>query len=384
MAFSSIRLYHFRNLANATVPTDAREIFLVGENGQGKTNFLEAVYFVCYASSFRTRRDEVLRRTGESEMAVEGRLEADDHSHRIVVKQVGRTRQIELDAKPVTDRREIVSNVPCIVFCHDDIAFVTGGPDMQRWFMNQTQSLLESSYILELRRYARVLKSRNAALKDARADLLDVLDQQLVETGLPLLLRRADLTRRFNETLSELFARVFGADRDLQLSYRPSWNEPEDEELATTAATAPDEPPQAIPADHDAYAATLRDQLARSRRRDLDLRTSTRGPHRDRFPFRLDGRLLTDVASTGQPRPASLILRVAQAQLLARVTGRLPVLLLDDVLLELDPVRRGRFVDALPDYEQAFFTFLPDEQYARFRRDTTRLYRVEAGEIGPG
>jgi len=103
--------------------------------------------------------------------------------------------------------------------------------------------------------------------------------------------------------------------------------------------------------------------------------------HRRRSPFRLDGRLLTEVASTGQLRLVSLILRVAQAQLLSRVTGRLPVLLLDDVLLELDPGRRARFVEALPEYEQAFFTFLPDEQYARFRQDTTRVYRVESGEI---
>ena len=381
MAFTSIRVYNFRNLRDTTVPTEAREVFLVGENGQGKTNFLEAIYFVCYASSFRTRRDDVMRRNGTSEMAVEGRFETEGDQHAVVVKQIGRTKQIELDAKTIEDRKEIVTNIPCIVFCHDDISFVTGGPDMQRWFMNQTQSLLESSFITEIRRYTRVLRARNAALKDRRTDLLDVLDQQLVESGIPLHLRRAELTRRFNETLSGLFATVFGEDHNLGMSYRPSWDEPDDDDIGTSVATAPTEPPRAIPADRDAYAAILRDQLARSRGRDLDLRTSTRGPHRDRFPFRLDGRLLTEVASTGQLRLVSLILRVAQAQLLSRVTGRLPLLLLDDVLLELDPGRRSRFVEALPEYEQAFFTFLPDEQYARFRQDTTRIYRVESGEI---
>ncbi|MFW5784515.1 MAG: DNA replication/repair protein RecF, partial [Spirochaetota bacterium] len=212
MAFTSIRLYHFRNLADTSISTDAREVFLVGENGQGKTNFLEAVYFVCYGSSFRTRRDEVMRRNGEQEMAVEGRFETDGEPRTVLVKQVGRTKQIELDGASVSDRKEIVSNIPCIVFCHDDIAFVTGGPDMQRWFMNQTQSLLEPSYITELRRYSRVLRARNAALKDARTDLLDVLDAQLVEAGLPVQLRRADLSRRFNDVLVDTFSRVFGDD----------------------------------------------------------------------------------------------------------------------------------------------------------------------------
>ncbi|MFW5776390.1 MAG: DNA replication/repair protein RecF [Spirochaetota bacterium] len=383
MAFSSIRVYHFRNLADTSISTDAREVFLVGENGQGKTNFLEAVYFVCYGSSFRTRRDEIMRRNCEQEMAVEGRFTSDGDSRTVVVKQIGRTKQIELDGAPVADRKEIVSNIPCIVFCHDDIAFVTGGPDMQRWFMNQTQSLIEPSYIAELRRYSRVLKARNAALKNARADLLEVLDHQLVEAGLPLQLRRADLARRFNEALADIFARVFGDDLKLELSYRPSWNDPEGFSEADVISADPDQPPQALPADSPAYERSIRDQLARGRDRDLDLRTSTRGPHRDRFPFRLDGRLLTDVASTGQLRLVSLILRVAQAQLLSRVTGRLPVLLLDDVLLELDPTRRARFVDALPEYEQAFFTFLPDEQYARFRRESTRMYGVRGGVIEP-
>lgn len=380
MAFTSVRLYNFRNLANTAVATDAREIFLVGENGQGKTNFLESIYFVCYAASFRTRRDEIMRRTGEQDMAVEARFHTDDEPHSVLVKQIGRTKEIQLDGKAVSDRQEIVSNIPCIVFCHDDIAFVTGGPDMQRWFMNQTQTLLEPGFITELRRYNRVLKARNAALKDARTDLLDVLDHQLVEAGIPLLLRRADLTSRFSDTLRALFASVFGGERELGLTYRPSWSEPQDELEGGHA----DEPPLAEPANTRAYAAQIREQLTAGRDRDLDMRTSTRGPHRDRFPFRLDGRPLTDVASTGQLRLVSLILRVAQADLLARVTGRRPVLLLDDVLLELDPVRRARFVEALPDYEQAFFTFLPDEQYERFRRDSTHTYTVQGGSITAG
>ena len=95
----------------------------------------------------------------------------------------------------------------------------------------------------------------------------------------------------------------------------------------------------------------------------------------------LDGTPLTEVASTGQLRLVSLILRVTQAHLLATETGRAPVLLLDDVLLELDPARRARFLDALPEYEQAFFTFLPDEQYARLRKEGTKTYTVEAGVI---
>ena len=389
MAFTALRFYQFRNLCDATVPVDAREVFLVGENGQGKTNFLEAVYVVCYGSSFRTRRDDLLRRTGCAEAAVEGwfadpdpaaagrspvgrstsdRPDTDRHSlpdrhattdrHTVRVVFSGRAKQIEFDGKPIADRKSIIANIPCIVFCHDDIVFVSGAPDMQRWFMNQTQSLLEPLFVDELRRYNRVLKMRNAALRDRREDLLDVLDLQLVDTGLPVRERRADLCSRFSRTLESLFASVFETDVALELDYRPSWA--------------------------DADPASALEAVREARKVDLDLKTTTRGPHRDRFPFRFGGRLLTDVASTGQLRLVSLILRVVQAELISRSTGRKPVLLLDDVLLELDPRRRARFVDALPEYEQAFFTFLPDEQYARFRRESTVTYRVCGGAFEKG
>ena len=352
MAFSSLRLYHFRNLQDITISLDAREVFLVGENGQGKTNFLEAIYFVCYASSFRTRRDDTLVRTGENDLAVEGRFRRDGDEHVVSVKQVGRKKEIELDGKPVRDRKEIITNVPCIVFCHDDIAFVAGAPEMQRWFMNQTLSLIEPGFVDRIRRYSRVLRARNAALKAGQLELLDVLDVQLVEAGLEVVARRKEITDRFGVVLSELFADVFDSSVPLQIGYRPSWD-----------STDP------------------HGQVSDQREHDVSLTTTTSGPHRDRFIYTLGESDLTHVASTGQLRLVSLVLRVAQARFVSEAIGALPVLLLDDVLLELDPRRRGRFVDALPEYEQAFFTFLPDEQYARFRRDSTKLYRVQGGSL---
>ena len=352
MAFERVRVYHFRNLADATVETNTRDVFLVGENGQGKTNFLEAIYFTCYGSSFRTRRDDTLIRHGENDLAVEAVARRAEETHRVVIKQVGRKKSFELNGKVITDRKDIVSNIPCIVFCHDDIGFVTGAPETQRWFMNQTLSLVDRDYLDVLRLYNRVLRSRNAALKSGRLELLDTLDQQLVEAGIPVMIRRHEIAGRFSLLLSQLFATVFAGDLDLKLIYRPSWRS---------------ETPN---------------QEVRSRREnDIRMSTTTSGPHRDRFIYRYGESLLTDVASTGQLRLVSLILRVAQAQFVTDATGEKPVLLLDDVLLELDPARRARFVNALPDYEQAFFTFLPDEQYARFRSDSTCTYHVSAGTL---
>jgi DNA replication and repair protein RecF len=362
LAFRSIRLYNFRNLANTTVPTDAKQVFLVGKNGQGKTNFLEAVYYACYASSFRTRRDDVLKKHDADEMAVDATFSYDneaDDERTVLIKQRGKRKEIELDGAPIADRKEIVANIPCVVFCHDDIAFVTGSPDMQRWFMNQTQALVDPDVVTDLRNYTKVLKSRNAALKANQQSVIDVLDQQLAEFGVRIQNKRATLITRLAPTITRLFKDIFDPDVTVELEYRPSWQQ----EIS---------PEQAYR------------YLEEHRDRDLDMRTSTSGPHRDKYPMRLGGEPLTEVASTGQLRLVSLLLRVAQANLLSDLGGRKPVLLLDDVLLELDPVRRKRFVESLPSFDQAFFTFLPDEQYARFESADTLLYTVSGGTIAQG
>ena len=117
-------------------------------------------------------------------------------------------------------------------------------------------------------------------------------------------------------------------------------------------------------------------------RRDSDkvLETSLSGPHRDKINFIKDGHLFIQVASTGQCRLISLLLRVAQAIYYTRATGLKPVLLMDDVLLELDPDKRAKLTAMLPEYEQLFCTFLPGEPYERYMHDTTKIYKIEKGE----
>ncbi len=365
MSYRRIRLYQFRNLVDAEVDVAAPEVFLVGENGQGKTNFIEAVYLLSFASSFRTRKEETLIRTGEKEAALTGWTTADAGLEESISVRLGKPkREIRLNGKVIDDRKELIEHSPCIVFCHDDIEFVRGAPEMQRWFFNQTLSLYDPGCIDRLRTYNRVLKLRNAALKRIQQTggdgnttrLLDVYDEQLAAAGVVLRNDREAAVAAFNRPCRTIFRRIARIDDDLVIHYRPSWRG--ENELA-------------------AVIGSLRE------RRDQDVRfgTTTSGPHRDRFHFRVAGKDFTQFASTGQLRLMSLILRVAQARFYAERTGRRPLLLLDDVLLELDRERRVQFFAELPEYDQSFFTFLPDEQFSVYRRNDTLVYRVEAGEL---
>lgn len=364
MGFLSVRTYNFRNLADGEIACDAPQVFLVGENGQGKTNFLETIYVLCYGGSFRVRRDEQLCREGEGQLLLRGRVrdergEVHDVSYGWEASRDSGRKSIRLNGKPVEDRKELVSMLPCIVFAHDDIEFVQGSPDRQRFFFDQTLSLYDPLFIDVLRRYRKVLRARNIALKEGRGDLLDVYDRQLAEAGVELLAKRGEATAAFNETFSALFTRISGFSEPLHIEHRPSWKLDGHRDAGATA------------------------QLARRREHDLYMKTTTSGPHRDRFIYRHGDRDFTQTASTGQLRLVSLILRVAQAQFFAARSGRRPVLLLDDVLLELDPTRRRRFLEALPAYEQAFFTFLPDERFNDYRGTETLIYRVVDGTIEP-
>ncbi len=356
MAFEHIRFYQFRNLEDGTVDIPSRQIFLVGENGQGKSNFLESLYLLSYGGSFRTRRDTELCRTGEREMAVDGTVTNPEGSHRIRIRFQDGKKRIVLDDSPLTDRRDMISIIPSVIFRHDDMGFVNGPPEMQRWFVDQTLSMNRPGYVDDLRRYRIILKNRNHAIKNDQLDLLDVYNPELAAAGLLIQERRRAVIDAFNAVFHNDFMRISGLTEPVSLEYRPSWR----------GLTGVEE----VVAD-----------LESRRAQEYNLKTTTSGPHRDRVLFRYGGRDFLQIASTGQIRLVALILRVAQARYYGNTTGRLPVLLLDDVLLELDPGRRARFVESLPESEQRIFTFLPGEPYHAYRNDETLIYFVDHGRV---
>ena len=356
MGFRRVALYGYRNLADATIALEADEIFLVGKNGQGKSNFLEAIYYLCFGSSFRSSPDTLIPKSGSNEFSLQANFVDSEKSLDLGIRYRGGKKEIRLDGKQVTDRKELVSNIPCIVFTHGDIDFVAGRPERRRWFLNQIMSLFNPLVIDLLRRYNRLIKSKNLVLREGSTELLDSYDLQLAATGIEIQERRAQTIAEFNRTFSRLFSEISLLPGELRIEYRPSWRE------INTADEA-------------------RRRLQADRRRDLRYGVAGSGPHRDRIRFLNDGEDFIPTASTGQLRLISLVLRVAQSIYFAELTGRRPVLLLDDVLLELDLERRKRFLAALPDYEQAFFTFLPDEPYRQYRRAGTLILGVESGII---
>ena len=359
MFFSSLRTTSFRNLTDAETFTGAKDVFLVGENGQGKTNFLEALYFCAYASSFRTVRDGELARNGEKDFSAEVKITQSANDEILVKLEKGK-KAVFINGKRAEDRKELLLIAPAIVFCHEDMEFVSGSPERRRWFFDQTLSLYDSVYLEDLRRFRRVLKTRNTVLRDfiqrkpsgSPEPVLDALDPQFAMYGQKLMEEREIAARQFSGVFGPLYEEVSGI-AGITAQYVQSWKSEKD---------------------------TL-SHLRERRTADMAAGLSLSGPHRDRYVFAHNGVEFAGKASTGQRRLLALLLRTAQALRFSQMTGLNPILLLDDVLLEMDGEKRRRFLSVMPAYDQAFYTFLPEEPYERYRGKDTLVYNVNDGQL---
>ena len=363
MPFLYQTFYNFRNLKNDTIDLSSREVYFVGENGQGKSNILESLYLASYGNSFRTHNESQIIKNGENQFSINSLYKSgEDNIQKITIALENGKKRIDKNGKRIHDRKELINTIPCILFCHDDMKFAVGEPEYKRFFIDQSLTLYDSLYIDDLRNYKKVLKSRNQILKNHQYDMLDVYDTQLVEYGLIIQEKRKKAIFQFNEIFGKLYQEISGIE-GVKIHYSPSWKLPENPEK------------NFFPASQE-YLSLLQSK----RESDKILETTLSGPHRDRINFVLNKDFFIPTASTGQCRLISLILRVAQAIYYTRATNLKPVLLMDDVLLELDPQKRAKLTSYLPEYDQLFCTFLPGEPYQNYMHDTTKVYNIKDGE----
>lgn len=363
MPFLYQTFYNFRNLKNDTIDLSNREVYFVGENGQGKSNILESLYYSAYGVSFRTHVDSQIVKNGQNSFSLNALYKSDENNtDKVSVFFENNKKRIEKNGKKIKDRKEIINTIPCILFCHDDMKFATGEPEYRRFFIDQSLTLYNSSYLDDTRNYKKVLKSRNLLLKNHEYEMLDIYDAQLVQLGLIVEEKRKKAIFQFNEIFGKIYEDITGIE-GLSISYHPSWKEHDDGNRKT------------LPTFDELIA-----QLKIQRNKDIEMETTISGPHRDRIDFVKDHHLFVPTASTGQCRLISLLLRVSQSIYYTRSTGLKPVLLMDDVLLELDPDKRTKLTAMLPDYEQLFCTFLPGEPYERYMKENTKIYKIIKGE----
>jgi len=352
-------LVNFRNFVRLALAPGERVTVLGGDNGQGKSNLLEAVYFLATTRSpragsdrelvhWRVRRDTIPFARLEARIA---RQDADLHVEILIRAETDQAeppaengqvptapaapavaKTIKVNGLP-TRAIDLVGQVNVVLFSPDDVALVAGPPIDRRRYLDITSSQVSALYLRTLQRYHRVMVQRNHLLRQIRERRqqraqLDVWNDELVASGAHVVAKRLEMVAEINGELGPLYRDLSGTEQKLEIVYQ-----------TTVGSQQPDVGAPALVA--SAFAARLGELLDK----EIDQGVTLVGPHRDDFSFVLDGVDLNVYGSRGQQRLAVLALKLAEGQYMRAQTGERPILLLDDVLSELDPPRRGFVLD---------------------------------------
>ncbi len=324
MHLAHLRLRDFRNYSRLDADFGPGFQLLVGDNAQGKTNILEAIYLLATLRSFRGVGGAQMVRHGARGYFVGGRL-VEEMEHEVKVYWSAAEKNLTLDGQPVRRLADYYGRMRCVVFCTEDLQLVKGAARGRRRFLDLLLAQTEPGYLALLQRYTHALQSRNALLKRPDPDpaVLAPFTAELVSCGSVLMDRRHELVPRLSALARLAYRRIARDAEELRMRYAPSVKEEFSVELAQSAP------------------------------RERALRATVVGPHRDDLQLHLNDRPTAQFASEGQKRSLAIALKMAQAEYLAGRTAGPPILLIDDVMGELDTRRREGLLPLLERSEHA-------------------------------
>lgn len=355
LRITDIHFRNFRSYDELSLPDLGNMTVIVGKNAVGKTNIIEGVGLLTSLTSFRSASAHELLKSG----ADLGRISVDttDGNRKLRVEMLleGGKRTFKLNGKPkrVADLKGLV---PSVTFTPDDLELVKGSHGKRRRSLDVLGSQLNANYYQITRDFEKVIRHKNKLLKDeAEADLVVALDELLITVGAQHSAYRSAFFGRLLEKMAPLYAEITGADELLQGSYVPSWVV-EGSGVDGLPALADRAPGQSFAFSREEAHDALARSLERLREDEIARKRTLIGSHRDQVSLFIDGMDSSVFASQGQQRSVVLAWKLAEAQLIEEMTGQLPILLLDDVMSELDEVRRQALVKYLSDEIQTFIT----------------------------
>jgi len=369
-----LRLRQFRNFAELDLEFPAAGVAIIGDNGAGKTNLLEAVYFLEIFRSFRGAHDEQLIRFGAEAFHIRGRFEDPSTGEQLEVtaafERRGRRKRVTVNGAEPERLGDALGRIGVVVFSPSDVAIVAGAPAERRRFLDIVLSLNSPGYLAALQRYRHVLRQRNAALKAGRdPSVIAAWSEGLVEHGVRIIAARSAWIAAHAGGFAARCETIAGG-APVRMRY-----------LCAAAPAA-----ECGAQDGAAVAESFRRELARLQAREFDRGTTLVGPHRDDVGLLVprDGAEvdLRDYGSGGQQRTAAIALRMEEAQTVRAARGREPIVLLDDVFAELDPGRSRRILELLEAEErgQALLT-APKASDIELRGGSLGHWRIADGRV---
>lgn len=357
MIVKSLELSNFRNYQHLSIEFSKGANILYGDNAQGKTNILEGVYLCATTKSHRGSKDREVIMLDQEESHLRMIINRDGIDRKIDMHlKKNKPKGVAIDGIPIKKSTELFGIINVVSFSPEDLSIIKSGPGERRRFIDMELCQLDRFYLHNLMNYNKVLDQRNNLLKQigfnrSLLDTIYVWDEQLIEYGKQVVDSRQKFVDELRDVVKDLHSRITCGKETLEIFYEPN-------------------------TDVEQFV----DRLGKSLERDIILKSTSVGPHRDDLKFQINGIDIRKYGSQGQQRTSALSLKLAEIELVKKRVKDQPILLLDDVLSELDRHRQHQLLDSIADI-QTIVTCTGLEEFVTVRSATDNVYKVVNGEV---
>lgn len=353
MIIKNIKLKNFRNYDELDLNLDKGVNIFYGDNAQGKTNIIEAIFISAIGKSFRTNKDSELIKLAESCAQINVDFVNSDREGNIKI-EINDKKKVKFNDVPLKKLSEILGKIYVVLFTPDDINILKGSPAGRRKFLNIMISQLRPNYMFALSEYVKTMNQRNMYLKQIKfenkpEDMLDIWDTKLAELGMKVYLYRKEFIEKISNKIHDIHSNITNNKEKIEIFYNFECGSKEE----------------------------YFEKLRRMRKIDIQKCATNYGIHRDDFSIKINDNLISSFGSQGQHRTAILSLKISELQIIYEEMGEYPILLLDDFMSELDKERRKNLLDNI-DNNQIIIT-CTDKSF--FSEINSKLYNVSKGKI---
>ena len=357
MIIKSLELQDYRNYEYLELSFDKGTNILYGDNAQGKTNILEAIYLSATTKSHKGTKDKDIINFNKEEAHIRTYVEKEGIQTRVDMHlRKNKSKGIAIDGQKLKKAADLLGLCNVVFFSPEDLSIIKDGPAERRRFVDMELCQLDSFYLYNLNNYNKIVNQRNMLLKDLffqpeLRETLHIWDSQLVSYGSKIIERRKLFVEQLNDIIYDIHYKLSGGREEIKVVYEP------DVEIE----------------DFEKY-------LRGNQDKDMKLKQTTVGPHRDDFSFYVGGIDIRKFGSQGQQRTAALSLKLSEIELVKRLTKDTPILLLDDVLSELDNNRQNYLLNSIGDI-QTIITCTGLEEFVNNRFEINKVFKVSGGEV---
>lgn len=357
MIIESLELKNYRNYDSLDIKFDKDRNILYGDNAQGKTNILESIYMCGTTKSHRGSKDRDIIRFGADEAHIKIMVRKNDVPHRIDIHlKKSKSKGIAIDGIPITRSSDLLGIINVIFFSPEDLSIIKNGPSERRRFMDMELCQIDKFYMDNLMKYNKIVIQRNKLLKDLSFnfekflyDTMDVWDMQLANYGNKIIKRREEFIQQINDIIVRIHSRLTGGREIINLKYEPN-----------------------------VIMSDIEEEIRKNREKDIKLKTTTVGPHRDDMGVFFKDLDIRKYGSQGQQRTAALSLKLSEIELVRNLVHDTPLLLLDDVMSELDVNRQNYLLESI-DNIQTIITCTGLDEFIEKRINLNRVYKIING-----